>query len=278
MGAGKTTLVNHLLRNANGKRLAILVNEFGALPIDADLIEAQEDDIISLSGGCVCCSYGNDLIMAMVDMSKMNPRPDHIILEASGVALPGAIAGSLSLLNDYRIDGIVVLADAETVRERASDKYMADTVQRQLADADLIVLNKTDLVSVEDLSALKDWLHDLVPDCRLVESQQARVPPAIILDGLETELDGHAADKPHQIDRFETVQLDLPDRIDPKTLIEQILVRDPPPLRAKGFCRTLSGELATIQITGKRWEIGKAVREVVPGVVVISAKEPGALE
>ena len=98
LGAGKTTLVNHLLRNAQGRRLAILVNEFGELPIDADLIEARDDDIISLSGGCVCCSYGNDLIMAMMDMARMEPRPDHIVLEASGVALPAAIASSLSLL------------------------------------------------------------------------------------------------------------------------------------------------------------------------------------
>jgi len=87
LGAGKTTLVNHMLRNANGLRLAVLVNEFGELPIDEDLIEAEGDDIISIAGGCVCCSYGNDLTLALLDMLEMQPRPDHVIIEASGVAM-----------------------------------------------------------------------------------------------------------------------------------------------------------------------------------------------
>ena len=74
LGAGKTTLVNHLLRNADGLRIAVLVNEFGTLPIDADLIEAQDDNVIAIAGGCVCCSYGNDLVMAMIELARMEPR------------------------------------------------------------------------------------------------------------------------------------------------------------------------------------------------------------
>ena len=146
LGAGKTTLVNHLLRNADGKRLAVLVNEFGELPIDEDLIEAQDDTMISIAGGCVCCSYGNDLTLAMMDLAKLQPRPDHVLLEASGVALPGAIAASISLLQGFQIDGVVVLADAETIRQQAEDTYVGDTIERQLHDADLVVLSKADLV------------------------------------------------------------------------------------------------------------------------------------
>ena len=97
LGAGKTTLVNHLLRHAQGLRIAVLVNEFGALPIDADLIETQDENIISIAGGCVCCSYGNDLILAMLDLAKLTPAPQHVLLEASGVAIPGAIASSVGL-------------------------------------------------------------------------------------------------------------------------------------------------------------------------------------
>ena len=93
LGAGKTTLVNHMLRNANGLKLAILVNEFGELPIDADLIEAEDDNLISLAGGCICCSYGNDMVSALMELSQMEPRPDHVVLEASGVAIPNSIAG-----------------------------------------------------------------------------------------------------------------------------------------------------------------------------------------
>ena len=128
LGAGKTTLVNHLLRNADGLRLAVLVNEFGELPIDADLIEAEDDKIISIAGGCVCCSYGNDLMLALMDLAKMKPRPDHVLLESSGVAIPGSIAASIGLLADFSADGVVILADAETIRKNAADRYVGDTV------------------------------------------------------------------------------------------------------------------------------------------------------
>ena len=94
-GGGKTTLVNHLLRTANGLRLAILVNEFGALPIDDDLIIAREDNLISLAGGCVCCSFGSDLMAALMDLSQLSPPPERVLIEASGVAMPGAIAASV---------------------------------------------------------------------------------------------------------------------------------------------------------------------------------------
>ena len=99
LGSGKTTLINQWLRQANGQRLAILVNDFGDLPIDADLIESEDGDVINLSGGCVCCSYGNDLTMALIDLLELSPRPDHVVLEASGVALPGAVAASLGLIS-----------------------------------------------------------------------------------------------------------------------------------------------------------------------------------
>ena len=120
LGSGKTTLVNHLLRTAAGRRIAVLVNEFGALPIDADLIEARDDTMIKLSGGCVCCSYGSDMMAALMDIQQLRPAPDHVLLEASGVALPGAVAQSVELLSGCRLDSTVVLADAETVEERAT--------------------------------------------------------------------------------------------------------------------------------------------------------------
>ena len=93
LGAGKTTLVNHLLRNANGRKLAILVNEFGELPIDADLIEADDGDMISIAGGCICCSYGSDLVGALMELPERMPDMDGMLIEASGVALPGALRG-----------------------------------------------------------------------------------------------------------------------------------------------------------------------------------------
>ncbi|MGA0236491.1 MAG: CobW family GTP-binding protein, partial [Alphaproteobacteria bacterium] len=136
LGAGKTTLVNHLLRNANGRRLAILVNEFGNIAIDEDLIEAEEDGLISISGGCICCSFGNDLIGAIDELRRSDLAPDHIVVETSGVALPGAVVASLGLMDTIVPDGIVVLVDAETVLKQAADDYIGDTITRQLADAE----------------------------------------------------------------------------------------------------------------------------------------------
>ena len=102
LGAGKTTLVNHLLRNANGRKLAVLVNEFGELPIDADLIEADDGDMISIAGGCICCSYGSDLVGALMELPERMPNMDGMLIEASGVALPGVQSGSvLAFLNPW---------------------------------------------------------------------------------------------------------------------------------------------------------------------------------
>ena len=145
LGSGKTTLVNQLLRHANGLRLAVLVNEFGALPIDADLIESSDENVINIAGGCVCCSYGSDLIATLLDLQQVQPQPDHVLIEASGVALPDAIAQSVTLIIRYTIDGIIVVADSETIRNQGQDRYLAGTIKHQLDAADIILLNKVDL-------------------------------------------------------------------------------------------------------------------------------------
>src|ERR1700744_4083449 len=160
LGAGKTTLVNHLLRNADGRRLAVLVNEFGELPIDADLIEARDGNLLSISGGCICCSFGSDLLGALLQLKDRADAIDHLLIETSGVALPASIVQSLALLPDLALDGVIVVADAETIEQRSRDRYMADTVLAQLAGADIILLNKIDLVSRERLCAISRWLGE----------------------------------------------------------------------------------------------------------------------
>ncbi|MEM8751159.1 MAG: CobW family GTP-binding protein [Pseudomonadota bacterium] len=274
LGSGKTTLVNHLLRNANGRRLAILVNEFGALPIDADLIEAQDDKVISLSGGCVCCSYGNDLIMAMMDMAKMTPRPDHIVLEASGVALPGAIVSSLSLLADYTIDGVVVLADAETVQERARDKYMSDTVLRQLSDADIVLLNKIDLISEAERATIQKWLQTVATESAVVETERSVVPPEIVLRDFERPVSDGSSAHIHQT-QFVTQTLACSEPVDPASFVKTLITSTPGLVRAKGFVRDEDGAMHTVQIVGKRSEITPAPDGANPGMVTITAGLPG---
>jgi len=274
LGAGKTTLVNHLLRHADGVRLAVLVNEFGALPIDADLIEAEGENIISIAGGCVCCSFGNDLTRALMDMASLDPAPDHVLLEASGVALPGAIAASVSLLQGYALDGIVVLADAETVEEQARDTYIGDTIARQLADADLVVLNKADLVAEERLAATRAWLAVQAPGAEIVPACHGALPPGTLLRsflGRERPL-RDASD--HQADIFDTVALPVERPVDAQTLAQGLA--DAALIRAKGFAVARDGEAVAIQVVGRRWTVTPAPGGGTPGLVAIGRR--GALD
>ena len=270
LGAGKTTLVNHLLRNANGLRLAVLVNEFGELAIDEDLIEAEDDDIISIAGGCVCCSFGSDLTGAMMDLAKLDPRPDHLLIESSGVAIPSAIVGSISLLDGFRVDGIIILADAETVQRSANDKYMGDTVLRQLADANIVVLNKADLVDRESLNKTKDWLDQENAGVGLVEATHGNVSPEIVLDSfLERK---SSAGPVHTTNDLERTVIQFPNPVDAEKLAEKLASDQLGLIRAKGVVTSLSGEKKLVQVVGNRWEVSIAKGKFTDGIVCLGFK------
>jgi G3E family GTPase len=181
LGAGKTTLLNHLLRHAQGRRIAVMVNDFGAVGIDADLIESSDGEVMSLAGGCICCSVGSDLVAALMGLAQRVPPPDLVLIETSGVALPGSVARGARLAPGIEIDAVVVLVDAETIRLRANDRHVGDTVVQQLAEADLLVLNKIDLVDAPALATTRHWLAGIAPHARIIESVEARVPAELIL-------------------------------------------------------------------------------------------------
>lgn len=271
LGSGKTTLVNHLLRNANGLRLAILVNEFGELAIDEDLIEAEDDDIISIAGGCICCSFGSDLTGALLDMAKLDPQPDHVLIESSGVAIPNAIVGSVSLLDGFRTDGIIILADAETIQSSASDKYMGDTVLRQLTDANIIVLNKTDLVNGAHLAKTKQWLGQQTGGVRIIESSHSIVAPQVILDSFLVQ---KALGAPHfESSNLEMMTITLPESVDVENLAKKLADDDLGLVRAKGFVTSLTGQKTLIQVVGRRWETSLAPGSTLNGIVCLGFKD-----
>ncbi len=268
LGAGKTTLVNSLLRQANGRRLAIMVNEFGALPIDASLVEAADDRIVSLVGGCVCCSYGEDLVSSLVMLEALEPRPHHVLLEASGVAFPGAIAGTVGLLQGFALDGAVVLADAETVRGRAADRYLGSTVRRQLEQADLILLNKCDLAG--DADEVEAWLGGTAPDARLLRTTRAEAPIDIVLGAWTGRAALPAAGGPFDHTQgYATAALDPPEGAEPEALAR--ILADPAYglLRAKGFMRRPGGGMAAIQTVGNRWTVTDAPADAPAGLICI---------
>ena len=181
LGAGKTTLLNHVLRDAGDRRLAVLVNDFGAINIDAELVESRDGEMLSLTNGCICCGIGGDFIAALARLRDVDDPPAQVVVEASGVADPAQIA-ILGDMPGYRRDAVVVAADAETVRERAEDEATRLAVRGQLRAADLLVITKTDLVEPDALADLRGWLRELVgPSTSIVEAAFGNVPTDVLL-------------------------------------------------------------------------------------------------
>ena len=203
-------------------------------------------------------------------LARIEPPPNNVILEASGVALPGAIAGTLSLLPSFTLDGVVVLADAETVRQTATDKYMADTITRQLADADIVLLNKTDLASKAELIKLREWVPQVATNAHMIETQRSVLDPAVLLQNfIQVERDEYNGPFQH-VDGFVTQRLEIDECTDAATFAAQLIRDNPKLVRAKGFVREANGLMKTIQIVGKRCEILAAPEGVEAGVITIS--------
>lgn len=181
LGAGKTTLINHLLRQAGGRRIAVLVNDFGDVNIDADLIEGADAGVLSLAGGCLCCSFGDDLVGTLTGLQQRETAPDVVLIELSGVALPAAVVRSVRLARGITWAGTLVLADAADIRRQVGDRYVGDTVRQQLQDADWVLLNKTDLVDETALAGLLPWLGGLAPAARLMACTAQQVPAELVL-------------------------------------------------------------------------------------------------
>lgn len=263
LGAGKTTLVNRLLRNAGGLRLAVLVNDFGALPIDADLIEARDGDLLSIAGGCICCSYGSDLVAALIDLGARHPAPEHLVIETSGVALPGAVAQSIGLVAGLSLDGIAVAVDAETIVARAGDRYLADTITRQIDAADLLVLTKLDLLDPVARDGRRGWMREHWPDTRIVEAIAGDVPPAVLLGRHREEVDDTrlAPMTAHEVE-YVTIGLHVPAPVAPEALATALAAADPALLRAKGFVTDRTGATHAIQIVGRRGASAPATTSV----------------
>jgi len=285
LGAGKTSLLNHLLRHNAGRRLAVIVNDFGSINIDVALVESQEGDTFSLANGCICCTLGDDLAMTMTALLKRTAPPEQIIIEASGVADPVRIA-HYGTMPGYRLDAIVVLADAETVRQRSQDRYIGATVHHQLLGAELIVMNKVDLVSPATCQAVRQWLGIVAPGARIVEAVCGAIPLALLLD---LSLDRMAVTTDVVGDRlvdhrssYETWSFAKDGSLDGARL--RALVEQLPEgiLRGKGIL-TLSDAPTTrtiFQLVGRRWSLkqGEPWDDALPSSQVVLIGLPGSID
>ena len=292
LGAGKTTLVNRLLSGDHGRRLAVLVNDFGDVNIDVDLITSHDGETISLQNGCVCCSIADALGESLDRVLALNPSPDQIVIEASGVADPAKVAAYGYGWPGCRLDAVIVLADAETIQVRATDQFVGELVTRQLRGADLVLVTKSDLVTSEILDSTVAWVHD-VATVPVLPVSRGEVDPEIVLAMLRPDLevrlgrdakrDGSALTDADAL--FETATLMLPGPLTRTRLEAALTLWSEDVLRVKGIVWLTETDQANIephvvQRVGARWSIEPTGSEVSPkadGQLVVVVRR-GALQ
>ncbi len=257
LGAGKTTLVNHVLTHNEGRHIAVIVNDFGDINIDEALIEGQTGEIMSLANGCVCCTVTAGFTKLLSELRSLDPAPEHVLVEASGVADPVRLKDNCRFPG-FRVDAIVTLVDAETVKARASDAYIADTVLRQIKAGDFVVVNKRDLMTSDDLANVEKWLKERVPLTPQLTTAKANVPLGILF-GIEPVGAKEMAPFTHHPEEDyvafsfeEEVEFNL-------TKLERFLRSQCKLLlRAKGFFKLEGEENSRLfQLVGGRWEVSR---------------------
>ena len=273
LGAGKTTLIRHLMQNPQGKRLAILVNEFGTVGVDGDILKSCADancpveNIVELANGCICCTVADDFIPTIEALMAMPERPDHILIETSGLALPKPLLKAFdwpAIRSRITVDGVVALADAEAVAagrfapdvaavgaQRAADDSLdhetplSEVFEDQIACADIILLTKADLAGDAGLAAARSVIEAELPrKLPILPVTDGTIDPRVILglnaaaeDDLAARPSHHDGHDEHEHDDFESVVIDLPEVGDVVDLVARIqrLSREQHILRVKGY-------------------------------------------
>jgi G3E family GTPase len=261
LGAGKTTLLNALLANAAGLRAAVLVNDFGSVNVDVELIRSHEGDTINLANGCMCCSLVGGFADAINQVRVRADRFDHIVIEASGVADPAKIA-QYGQMYGLPLDGIIVVVDAEQVRTQAANKYVGDTVVRQVGQADLILLNKADMVSSDEIAPLRAWLAEMAPGTPVIETVRSEVPLAVLLGThggrVTARADAGASTSASHTDAHETWPIERVFPL-PRPALERFAAGLGEDIyRAKGIVSLQDdpGRRYVYQQVGSRWSLG----------------------
>ncbi|MDH2326066.1 cobalamin biosynthesis protein CobW [Cereibacter sp. SYSU M97828] len=276
LGAGKTTLIRHLIRNPQGKRLAVLVNEFGTVGVDGDILKSCADDncpaenIVELSNGCICCTVADDFIPTIEALMALPVRPDHILIETSGLALPKPLLKAFdwpAIRSRITVDGVIALADAEAVAagrflpdtEAEHDTPLAEVFEDQIACADIVLLSKADLAGDAGIAAARAIIATERPVLPMTDGV---IDPRVIL-GLNAAAEDDLAARPshhdgaddHEHEDFDSAVIDLPEIADPERLAEAIraLARDRYILRAKGHVAVAGKPMRLlVQAVGER--------------------------
>jgi G3E family GTPase len=256
LGAGKTTVVNHLLAHAEGRRVAAVVNDFGAINIDAELIAGASDGVVSLSNGCICCSLEGDLLRTLATLLRRDPRPEFIVIETSGVADPADIVRNLMdplIWREAPLETVLCVLDATTPAAALSDDAL---LRSQLRAADVVALSKVDLADPVNAAALRDAVRALRPAAVMVDALHGEVPAELLfpLDADRVPVRREAGPRRPAADRFETLSW-TSDRPVSLPRLQRAIGRLAPKLaRAKGLFDTVEqpGRLMVFQLAGGR--------------------------
>lgn len=252
LGAGKTTLLNRLLADPGGRRLGVIVNDFGALAVDAGLLAdaAGDDGVVSLPNGCVCCTVGAGLHEALSALASRSV--DHVVIEVSGVADP-ATAAAWGTVPPFQPSGVIVLAAADSVRRQARDRYVGAEVLRQLAGGDLLLVTKGDLVEAEEVDDVHRWLERVAPGVPRLDAVAGDVPADVVLGvGPGGRARPRSDDRPGlHADRYRTWTwtTDSPVSVD---ALHEVLDAMGEVLRVKGVVRLDDGGQVLVQVVGRR--------------------------
>ena len=273
LGSGKTTLIRHLMQNPNGKRLAVVVNEFGDVGVDGDILKScaipdcPAENIMELANGCICCTVADDFIPTIEALMKLDPQPDHILIETSGLALPKPLLKAFDwpdIRSKITVDGVIALADAEAVADRrfapnveavdaqrlADDSLdhetpLSEVFEDQISCADIVLLTKADLTDQAGMDKAKAIIAQEAPrPLPVVEVSEGVVDPRVILgleaaaeDDLEARPSHH--DEPHDHDHedFDSIVVAIDDIEDVETFKEKVaaLALEQNILRVKGY-------------------------------------------
>nr|WP_295742554.1 GTP-binding protein [uncultured Acidocella sp.] len=249
LGAGKTTALNHMLRHAT-QRIAVLVNDFGALNIDATLLQGA-DNLVPLANGCVCCSIGLDFSATLSEVVAL--APERIVVEASGVSDPWRIAQLVKLNRLARLEAVIVLADALNVTAQHKDRWLSDTLDRQIARADLVALNKCDLADAPTLAAAQATLQAIRPGVSVLQIAHGALPNALLLPARMETASALIADAPeHGISSWSWQSLG---RFDEMRLCACLDALPASIWRGKGTLRLADGRVLLLQLVGRRWSL-----------------------
>jgi len=255
LGAGKTTVVNHLLAHAGGKRIAAVVNDFGAINIDAELITGATDGVVSLSNGCICCSLEGDLLRTLATLLRRDPRPELIVIETSGVADPGDIVRNLMdpvIWQEAPLETVLCVVDATISVAMLDDALL----RSQIRAADVVALSKTDIADAANCAGVRDAIRALRPAAVLVDAPHGEVPAALLFPSDVDRAPTPREPSPRRpaVDRFETLSW-TSERPISLSRFQQAIDRLAPKLaRAKGLFETIEqpGKSMVFQFAGGR--------------------------